>query len=128
MAAMNWKVKSLLRNVRTFFYTFTMKSIHLSISALDQFSSGDFFDPSNYHNYRKICKIKFLTIKRNKDKLVSAWKIKRKKKQNKTKQIQTENKKRKINMCALSEGSLPKTNSFLLVRFAINLIECVRLT
>ena len=75
---MNWKVKSLLRNVRTFFYTFTMKSIHLSISALDQFSSGDFFDPSNYHNYRKICKIKFLTIKRNKDKLVSAWKIKRK--------------------------------------------------
>ena len=35
---------------------------------------------------RRICKIKFSTIKWNKNKLVSAWKIKRTKKQNKTKQ------------------------------------------
>ena len=81
-----------------------MKSIHLSISALDQFSSGDFFDPSNYHNYRKICKIKFLTIKQNKEKLVSAWKIKRK--EHRTKQKHNKLKKKsKTKICALSEGS-----------------------
>ena len=81
---------------------------------------------------RKICKIKFSTIKWNKIKLVSAWKIKRKKKQNKTKQKHNKTnsnwrKKRKMKMCALSEGSLLKTNPFLLVRFVINLIAWMSL-
>ena len=67
---------------------------------------------------RRICKIKFSTIKWNQNKLVSAWKIKRrkkKKKQNKTKQRSNKTnsnwrKKRKMKMCALSEGSELKTN------------------
>ena len=60
--------------------------------------------------------------------MVSAWKIKEKTEQNKniTKQIQTEEKKRKLKMYALSEGwqltNKSKTNPFLSVMFAINLI------
>ena len=66
---------------------------------------------------RKICKINRKQLNETKNKLVSAWKIKRRNK-NITKQIQTEDKKRQMNMCALSEGSQLKTNPFVSVRFA----------
>ena len=50
------------------------------------------------------------------------------KKKNRTKQIQTGEKKRKLKMYALSEGwqltNKSKTNPFLSVMFAINLIVC----
>ena len=80
---------------------------------------------------RKICEIKFSTTKWNKIELVSAWKIKEKKQAKKKPQKHNKTnsnwrKKRKLKMYALSEGwqltNNSKTNPFLLVMFAINLI------
>ena len=72
---------------------------------------------------RKVCKIKLSTIKWSKNKLVSAWKIKRKK--NRTKQNKTKTKTNwKKNQNWKCVHWVKARNPFLSVRFAINLIAC----
>ena len=81
---------------------------------------------------RKICKIKFQQLNETKLNRYQLGKLKKKKtEQNKTKQKHNKTnsnrrKKRKLKMYALSEGwqltNKSKTNPFLSVMFAINLI------
>ena len=74
--------------------------------------------------WEKYVKLSFQQLNETKLNWYQPGKLKQKKQQNKFK---LKKKKKKMNMCALSEGSQLKTNPFLSVRFAINLIAWLSL-
>ena len=59
---------------------------------------------NNYNNYEKIFKMTFSKLKLNRNKLVSAWNMKKKSKNKNNKTKKRRKKKRKMEMTAMSEG------------------------